>query len=247
MFHTKPSLLETTMPDPERTILVIDDESDVVDLVCYNLEKAGYKTLKALEGVGGLSMAKLERPDAIILDLMLPGMNGYQVFEALKQDSRTKDIPVIMVTAKAEVSDRIRGLKAGVDDYVTKPFSPKELVLRVASILKWQQSPEEEDTKLESGPYFLDRSNLRCYCSGELINLTSTEFKLLATLIEQSGELVLREELFERVWGKEDATSRTLDTHVMRLREKLGKEAHLIQNVRGKGYRYDVPDVDIEK
>lgn len=226
---------------PKQTVLVVDDETDVVDLVCYSLEKAGYGTLKAFDGGSGLRVAQIERPDVIILDLMLPGMHGYQVFDALKQDSRTNDIPVIMVTARAEVSDRIKGLKAGVDDYVTKPFSPKELVLRVAAVLKWQEAPEKEETKLESGPFFLDRSNLRCYLSGELLNLTSTEFKLLATLIEQSGEVVARQELFERVWGKGDAKSRTLDTHLMRLREKLGEEARWIQNVRGKGYRYEVP------
>ena len=173
---------------------------------------------------------------------MLPGMHGFQVFDALKQDSRTKEIPVIMVTAKAEVSDRIAGLKAGLDDYVTKPFSPKELVLRVQALLKWLPETNTAIT-LESGDFFLDRNALRFYLDGELVNLTSTEFKLLALLIEQAGDVVARETLFEKVWGKGDATSRTLDTHLMRLREKLGNYAQVIQNVRGKGYRYE-PEVE---
>lgn len=232
-----PSDVTCQMEPTPHTILVIDDEVDVVDLVCFNLEKAGYRTLKAYNGSDGLKLAQHERPSALILDLMLPGMHGFQVFDALKQDSRTKDIPVIMVTAKAETSDRIAGLKAGVDDYVTKPFSPKELVLRVAAVLKWIPT-ETPDTKLESGPFYLDRSQQRCYLDGELVNLTSTEFKLLAILIKQSGEVVTRETLFDKVWGSGDATSRTLDTHLMRLREKLGDAAQAIQNVRGKGYRY---------
>ena len=226
------------MDTAQHTVLVIDDEVDVVDLVCFNLEKVGLRTLKSYNGRDGLKLAQNDRPSAIVLDLMLPGMHGFQVFDALKQDSRTKEIPVIMVTAKAEVSDRIAGLKAGVDDYVTKPFSPKELVLRVQALLKWLPETNTAIT-LESGDFFLDRSALRCYLDGELVNLTSTEFKLLALLIEQAGDVVARETLFEKVWGKGDATSRTLDTHLMRLREKLGNYAQLIHNVRGKGYRYE--------
>lgn len=227
------------MPALPQTVLVIDDEVDVVDLVCYNLESAGFQTLSSTDGAEGLRLAQTERPHAIILDVMLPGMHGYQVLEELKKDSRTKDIPVIMVTAKAEVSDRIMGLKAGVDDYVTKPFSPKELVLRVNTLLKWQRRSEEPST-LECGPFFLDRAQLRCYLDGELINLTSTEFRLLAVLVESEGKVVTREELFERVWGDGDSKSRTLDTHLMRLRDKLGEDAKAIHNVRGKGYRCEV-------
>ena len=227
------------MDPAQHTILVVDDEEDVVDLVCYNLEKEGFKTLKALDGTTGLEIAQRERPSVLILDLMLPGLNGFQVFNALKQDSRTKDIPVIMLTAKAETSDRITGLKAGVDDYVTKPFSPKELILRVAAVLKWvRQEPSE--TVVESGPFLLDRGQLRCYLDGELVRLTSTEFKILLALVDGGGDTVTRESLFENIWGTaEKCSSRTLDTHVMRLREKLGEDGDRIKNVRGKGYRYD--------
>ena len=229
------------MDPSQHTILVVDDEADVVDLVCFNLEKAGYKTLKAHDGNEGLRLARQDRPSAMILDLMLPGLNGFQVFEALKQDSRTKDLPVLMVTAKAETTDRIAGLKIGVDDYITKPFSPKELVLRVGAVLKWQPA-QSHDAVLESGPFFIDRTQRRCYLDGELINLTSTEFQLLSILVEHAGHVVTRETLFERVWGNGDATSRTLDTHLMRLREKLGDDAQCIQNVRGKGYCYQALD-----
>ena len=186
------------MDTAQHTVLVIDDEIDVVDLVCFNLEKVGVRTLKAYNGRDGLKLAQNDRPSAIVLDLMLPGMHGFQVFDALKQDSRTKEIPVIMVTAKAEVSDRIAGLKAGLDDYVTKPFSPKELVLRVQALLKWLPETNTAIT-LESGDFFLDRNALRFYLDGELVNLTSTEFKLLALLIEQAGDVVARETLFEKV------------------------------------------------
>lgn len=226
------------MDATEHTILVIDDEADVVDLVCYNLEKVGFKTLKALSGNTGLDLAQTQRPSAIILDLMLPGLNGFQVFDSLKRDSRTKDIPVLMVTARAETSDKIAGLKAGVDDYITKPFSPKELVLRVRAVLKWSR-PHSPEAILESGPFFLDKAQLRCYLNGNLVSLTSTEFRLLTLLVEQTGEVVSRQTLFENIWGKSDAGSRTLDTHLMRLREKLGKDAKLISNIRGQGYRYD--------
>ena len=233
--------LDNLPVDPSQfTILVVDDEEDVVDLVCFNLEKEGFKTLKALEGHAGKQMAQRERPSLIILDLMLPEMSGLQVFDALKRDSRTKDIPVIMLTAKAERTDRIAGLRAGVDDYVTKPFSPKELVLRVAALLKWSRRAQIPDTILESGPFFLDKAQLRCYLGGELVNLTSTEFKLLALLVDQAGVVVTRESLLENIWGLSgECSSRTLDTHLMRLREKLGEDGHLIKNVRGSGYRFD--------
>ncbi len=219
------------------TILVIDDEEDVVDLICFNLEKDGYVTLRALDGQTGVNLACQHRPSAIVLDLMLPGLDGFQVFEALRQDARTRHIPVLMVTAKAETADRIAGLKAGVDDYLTKPFSPKELVLRVKALLKWV--PDQTGMVVESGPFYLDKSALCCYIDGEEVSLTSTEFRLLAMLVSREGETVTREDLIEHIWGASgNPSSRSLDTHLMRLREKLGADAALIKNVRGKGYRY---------
>ncbi len=225
----------------KETILVVDDEADIVELVCFNLEQAGFQTLKALDGSTGLELAKQHRPNAIVLDLMLPGMNGFEVFKALKFDTRTKNIPVLMVTARAETTDRITGLKAGADDYITKPFSPKELVLRVQAVLKWAP-PKRPDTIIESGPLFLDRSDLSGFLNGAPLRTTSTEFKLLTLLVDHMGEVVTRQALFDKIWGKkEDCTSRTLDTHMMRLKEKLGDEARYIKNVRGKGYCYAPP------
>lgn len=224
---------------PKPTVLIIDDEQDIVGLIAYNLQLAGFDTLEALNGNDGLALALRQRPDLIVLDLMLPGMNGIQVFEALERDTRTKDIPVIMLSAKAETADRITGLKLGADDYMTKPFSPKELVLRVQSILRWIQEPPA-GVVIRSGPLYLDKSHLRCYLDGECLNLTTTEFKLLAYLIDHAGETVTREALLAKVWGyEEDKTSRTVDTHLMRLREKLGDSADVIRNVRGQGYRFE--------
>ena len=229
-------------PLTDRTILVIDDEEDVVDLITFNLQKAGYRSIQAHDGSTGIALARSEQPDVIILDLMLPGQNGFQLFETFRADSRTKDIPVIMLTARAEPSDRIAGLKLGADDYVTKPFSPKELILRVQAILRWLP-PRTENTALRLGPFHLDRAHLRCYLHGEPLNLTTTEFKLLAYMLENVGEIVTRETLVEKIWGvSKNKRSRTLDTHLMRLREKLRDDGNQIENVRGEGYRFVNPD-----
>lgn len=224
------------------SVLVIDDEQDIVDLIAFNLEKAGFKPLTAIDGNTGITVAQREIPDLIVLDIMLPGCSGLQVFESLKADTRTKDIPVIMLSAKAETTDRITGLKMGADDYITKPFSPKELLLRIQSILRWVREPTE-GLVVRSGPFFLEKPQLRCYVDGELINLTVTEFKLLCYLMERPGQVASREELLANVWGYGEApskSSRTLETHLMRLREKIGPQAaaHL-RNVRNEGYRFD--------
>ncbi len=226
----------------DRTILVIDDEEDVVDLITFNLHNAGYRTIQAHDGGEGISLTKLEQPDIIILDLMLPGQNGLQLFKTLQADSRTKDIPVIMLSARAEPADRIAALKLGVDDYVTKPFSPKELLLRIQAILR-RLPPRSNDAVLLLGPFHLDRSHLRCYLHGELLNLTPTEFKLLAYMMQNANEIATRETLIEKIWsgGKR---SRKLDTHIMRLREKLGDDSDKIENIYGKGYRFATHEND---
>ncbi len=228
------------MSDSSATVLVIDDEADVVDLVCYNLEKAGYRCLRAADGNKGEALARREKPDAIVLDVMLPGRDGFKVFQDLRQHALTKNIPVLILSARAETSDRIAGLKLGVDDYLTKPFSPKELVLRVAGLLKWRAAKDSELT-ISCDPFLLDRSDLRCYLEGVDVNLTATEFKILAQLMTQPNELVTREALKEEVWQiSEKSASRALDTHLMRLREKLGPYATMVKNVRGEGYLFDV-------
>lgn len=227
------------MPSSEsaQTVLVVDDEHDVVDLISFNLEQQGFQVIKSYDGNEGLEAAKKHLPDAIILDLMLPGRNGYQVFEGLRKDSRTRAIPVIMLTAKAETSDRIQGLKMGAEDYLTKPFSPKELVLRVRSLLKWSAAAPQIN-RLRSGPFLIEKSRLQAYLDGEPLNLTGTEFQILLLLLENEGKTVTREDFQAKIWGSEETGSRALDTQMMRLREKLGSQAAAIRSVRGTGYCY---------
>lgn len=222
------------------TILVVDDEEDILDLLTFNLERAEHKVLRAADGNAGVDIAKKEIPDLVVLDLMLPGRDGYAVFEELRADARTKHIPVLMLTAKAEVTDRIVGLKLGADDYVTKPFSPRELVLRVQALLR-RVKKAAVGTKLRVGPFHLDKSSFKCYVNNEELDLTTTEFKLLSLLLEGGGETVERATLLRDVWGYTDLVhTRTLDTHVKRLREKLGDYAKCVETVRGHGYRINI-------
>ena len=222
------------------TILVVDDEEDILDLLTFNLERAEYEVLRAGDGNSGLQLALEKIPDLVVLDLMLPGRDGYQVFKDLKADARTREIPVLMLTAKAEVTDRIIGLKLGADDYVTKPFSPRELVLRVQALLRRvKKSPS--GTKLRVGPFFLDKASFKCYVGDVEVELTTTEFKLLSILLEGDGDIAERATLLRDVWGYTDLVhTRTLDTHVKRLREKLGSYAKHVQTVRGSGYRLSI-------
>ena len=221
-----------------QTILIAEDEADIRQLVSFNLERETYKTITAGDGKEALTLATSKIPDLIILDLMLPIMDGFSVFKELKIDSRTKDIPVIMLTAKAQLDDIIAGLEMGADDYLTKPFSPKELVLRVKALLKRVKISSGE-TIIESGKIRLDKNTLHCFIFGKKIDLTPTEFKLLLILIEREGGPQNRSDLLREVWGYRDtANSRTLDTHMKRLREKLGELSRCIETVRGVGYQY---------
>lgn len=218
-------------------ILIVDDEQDIADLVGFNLQRAGYEVLKAHDGIAGTEMAMRERPDLIILDLMLPGRDGYGVFRELRRDSRTVDIPVIMLTARAQTEDRIQGLQAGADDYLSKPFSPKELLLRVQAILKRVDSPPAS-TDMSHGPFRFDKNAVKCYIDNEPAELTSTEFKLLLFLCERPGRPQDRNDLLRTIWGYSDAAhSRTLDTHMKRLRQKLGPHGSWIETIRGVGYQ----------
>jgi two-component system, OmpR family, phosphate regulon response regulator PhoB len=217
-------------------ILVIEDERDIADLIGFNLERNGYEVLKAHDGITGSEMAIRERPDLIILDLMLPGKDGLGVFKDVRRDSRSQTIPVIMLTARAQTEDRIVGLEAGADDYLTKPFSPKELMLRVQAVLK-RSSSAPGNVELEYGPFRFDKNSLKFYLDGEPVELTSTEFKLLLYLTERPGKVQDRNDLLRTVWGYSDEVhSRTLDTHMKRLRQKLGDRAYMVETVRGVGY-----------
>lgn len=217
-------------------ILIVEDERDIADLVGFNLERAGYEVIKAHDGITGAEMAIHQRPDLVILDLMLPGKDGYGVFKEIRRDSRSRNIPVIMLTARAQTEDRIQGLEAGADDYLTKPFSPKELMLRVQAVLKRSDGPPGQ-VEFTFGPFRFDKNALKFYLDGHPVELTSTEFKLLLFLTERAGKAQDRNDLLRTVWGYSDEVhSRTLDTHMKRLRQKLGEHAAMVETVRGIGY-----------
>jgi two-component system phosphate regulon response regulator PhoB len=229
--------MDTPMPSGQR-ILVVDDEPDIVALIVYHLAKAGYRVSTAATGPDGLEAARRERPALVILDLMLPGLSGYDVLEQLRAAEPTKDVGVLMLTARVEEPDRVRGLALGADDYLTKPFSPQELVLRVGAILRRMQSPSAPSEVLAIGPIHIDRSEHRVLVDGSVIDLTPTEYKLLLTLAERRGRVQARGHLLETVWeAAPDIQTRTVDMHVQRLRAKLGNAGNLIETVRGFGYR----------
>jgi len=218
-----------------RKILIIEDENDVADLLSLNLRKAGFRVSTAADGANGLQKARDDRPDFIILDLMLPKMSGLEVCRVLKGDTVTAHTPILMLTAKAEEIDRIVGLEFGADDYVTKPFSPREIVLRIRAILR---RGETADESLKAGPISIDPSRHQVRVNGKPVRLTSLEFKLLRTLMQRRGRVQDRDRLLYEVWGyKGVIDTRTVDTHVRRLREKLGKAGDVIETVRGFGYR----------
>jgi two-component system, OmpR family, phosphate regulon response regulator PhoB len=218
-----------------RKILIIEDETDVTDLLTLNLRKAGYKVATAADGAAGLQKARDDKPDFIILDLMLPKMSGLEVCRILKSDTATAQMPILMLTAKAEEIDRIVGLEFGADDYVTKPFSLREIVLRIRAILR---RGERAEASLDSGPISIDPARHEVRVSGKQVHLTSIEFKLLQTLMQRRGRVQERDRLLNEVWGYESVIdTRTVDTHVRRLREKLGKAGDVIETVRGFGYR----------
>ncbi len=224
-------------------VLIVDDEADILELVGVSLRRAGFETAQAQDGNSAVKMAKKEQPDLIVLDLMLPGMDGFSVFKKLRKDARTRTIPVIMLTAKGQQGDKIAGLELGADDYITKPFSPRELVLRVEGLLR-RSKKVSAASELRIGPLHLDLKKLKFYIDDEPVDLTTTEFRLLTLLVENSGNTQRRADLLGEVWGYSDEVhTRTLDTHVKRLREKLGEYASCIETVRGEGYRFKEKDV----
>ena len=217
-------------------ILIVEDEVDIATLVTFNLQRAGYAVDMVHDGLEGLEKILKDQPDLVLLDLMLPGMDGFSILKEMQRDSRANQIPVLMLTAKSQTDDRIRGLESGVDDYLTKPFSPKELILRVQAILKRNQATPGS-VIFSFGPFRFDKNNLTFYLNEEPLQLTSTEFKLLLYLCQRAGQPQDRNDLLKVVWGyNDDVHSRTLDTHMKRLRQKLGDEASFIETVRGIGY-----------
>ena len=225
-------------------VLLVEDEPDIRELVSYNLRKSGFEVATADDGETALSNIEKEDPDLVILDLMLPGVDGLEVCRLLKQNETAKEIPVLMLTARSDEVDRIVGLELGADDYVVKPFSPRELVLRVRAILRRghpgrEAPPGDEGETIEAGPLRIDSQEYCVYLHGKPLELTATEFKLLRTLVERRGRVQSRQELLNTVWEYQYAGyARTVDTHVRRLREKLGPAASLVETVRGVGYRF---------
>src|SRR5947209_7098787 len=233
-------------PSSER-VLVVDDEPDIVALVAYHLAKSGYRVSTAANGYDALGLARQERPALVVLDLMLPGLSGFDVMEQLRGDDGTREVAILMLTARKDEPDRIRGLSLGADDYLTKPFSPQELVLRVGAVLRRLAAPAVAAGGLvTAGPITIDRSAHRVTVDAAEVELTATEFKLLRTLIEREGRVQSRAQLLETVWqAHPDIQTRTVDMHVQRLRQKLGKAGDCIETVRGAGYRFRRPPSEL--
>jgi len=223
---------------PGKKVLVVEDEEDVVEMLTRAFRRAtGFNVIAATDGATGLRRAREESPALVVLDLMLPKMPGVEVCKILKSDSLTRHIPILMLTAKAEEIDRIVGLELGADDYVSKPFSPREIVLRAQAILRRGETPTDAQS-LVAGPITIDGVRHHVSVNGKVIHLTGLEFKLLRTLVQRRGRVQQRDRLLSDVWGYESLIdTRTVDTHVRRLREKLGKAGDAIETVRGFGYR----------
>ncbi len=222
-----------------KKVLLVDDESDVTDLLAYNLKAKGFVVEAVNDPNRSVGVARTFMPDLVILDVMMPDLNGIQICRMLRADPKLKKVPVIFLTAKAEEGDRIQGLEVGADDYICKPFSTKELVLRVQSILRrLNDGAPEVPRLLQIGGIALDTERHEVTISGEPVELTATEFKLLRLLMERRGRVQTREHLLINVWNYEtEIETRTVDTHVRRLREKLGSEADWVETIRGVGYR----------
>jgi two-component system phosphate regulon response regulator PhoB len=229
------------MPQAEmidKRVLVVDDEPDIVALVAYHLAKAGFRVATAASGDEALDQFRKSPPSLIILDLMLPGISGFDVLQTIRADSSSGDVPVLMLTARKDEPDRVRGLSLGADDYLTKPFSPAELVLRVKAILRRTGMQAERDDVLHIGDISINRSAHTVALGEEALDLTPTEYKLLILLAERRGRVQARSNLLQSVWeAAPDIQTRTVDMHVQRLRTKLGRAGDLIETVRGFGYR----------
>lgn len=224
-----------------KKVLIVEDERDLAELLAYNLEKDGYQALVSGTGIEGLETARLELPDLILLDLMLPGMMGTEVCASLRHSEKTRAIPVLMLTARGDEIDRVVGFEMGADDYIVKPFSMRELMLRIRAILRRSGGDGATiERQINAGPIIIDCGSHRVTVAGGEIELTSTEFKLLLYLAEHQGRVMQREQLLQDVWGYNFVgDTRTVDTHVTRLRNKLGDAGEMIKTVRGFGYKLE--------
>ncbi|OIP93468.1 MAG: DNA-binding response regulator [Syntrophobacteraceae bacterium CG2_30_61_12] len=221
------------------TIMVVEDDQDILGLLAYTIRGAGFDVVTAADGLEALVQARRRRPALLVLDLMLPGMDGLEVCRELKRGVETAAMPIIMLTARGEEIDRVVGLELGADDYVVKPFSPREILLRIRAILR-RGAPSEKPAPIwEEEGFHVDLEAHRVLINGNPIELTATEFKLLAELIRNRGKVQTRDQFLDKVWGYQfEGYARTVDTHIRRLRQKLGPFADRVETVRGVGYRF---------
>ncbi len=223
-------------------ILIVDDELNIRELIKFNVEKAGYKVLETGDGQTAVNLAKSEKPDLVVLDLMLPGLDGLEVCRVIKNSRETAAIPIIMLTAKNEEIDKVIGLELGADDYLTKPFSPRELLARIKAVLRRSQKDSTIGGELTLGKLRLNFSRYEAYLGSAKLELTPKEYEMLKLFVTNTGKVFTREQLLEKVWGYEYfGDTRTVDVHVRHLRVKLGQDtevAEAIETVRGVGYRF---------
>lgn len=228
-------------PPPPTRILVVEDERDIGALIAYHLAREGHRVRTAGDGAEALAALAAERPDLVVLDLMLPGASGYDVLKEVRERDELRDVPVVVLTARRDEADRVKGLELGADDYITKPFSPRELVLRIAAVLRRARSPAVAGSgrMLRGGPVLVDLDAMRASVDGVLLDLTPTEYRLLVSLLERRGRVQSRQQLLEHAWDiHARIETRTVDMHVKRLRDKLGPGGDWIETVRGFGYRF---------
>jgi len=222
-----------------RRILIVEDEEDIASLLEYHFQKAGFRTDKAADGESALRLVESRTPDLIILDLMLPKVDGLDVCKLLRREKKTQNLPIIMLTARGDEVDRVLGLELGADDYVVKPFSPRELILRARAILKRANASDEEREVIHTGVVKIDTGSHKVWVLEDEVTLTATEFNLLLTLVRHKGKVLTRDRLLDLVWDYHfDGYARTVDTHIRRLRQKLGDEGSRIETVWGVGYRF---------
>jgi len=226
-------------------ILIVDDEKDIVKMLDYNLKKEGFRTISCYDGEDAVDIAVRERPNIVILDLMLPGMDGLEVCKILKKETKTSAMPIIMLTAKSQEADKVIGLELGADDYITKPFSPRELIARVKAVLRRTVEKEKLPEILKIGDLMIDFSRISVCVKDKRIELTAKEFELLKTLINAKGRVLSRDFLLDTIWGFDHAMeiqTRTVDVHIRTLRKKLKTEAKRIVTVKNYGYRFELDE-----
>jgi len=226
-------------------ILIVEDEKDIIKMLEYNLKKEGFRVIDARDGEDALDLAMREHPDLILLDLMLPGIDGLEVCKALKKETKTSSIPIIMLTAKSQESDKVVGLELGADDYIAKPFSPRELIARIKAVLRRSTEKEKLPEIFQAGELRIDFAKISVNIKDKSVELTSKEFELLKTLLKAKGRVLSRDYLLDTIWGYDHAMeiqTRTVDVHVRTLRKKLKSAAKMILTVKNYGYRFEAEE-----